>query len=88
MGNMHSSFKGVPWSLGLVCLFSHILCFRAVVVSPLTAVNPLHGETGTATRKQNPHKMKFKMCSEKHATSKASMEVPLELITVVSGGEG
>lgn len=28
------------------------------------------------------------MCSEKHTTSKARVEVPLELITIVSGGEG
>lgn len=86
--NMHSSFKGV---LGLgfrIGLFFHILCVWVVVVAPLTAVNPLNRETGRATRKQTPHKTKFKMCSEKHATSKASVEVPPELITVVSGGEG
>lgn len=37
---------------------------------------------------QTSHKTKFKMCSEKHATSKAGIEVPLELITPVRGGRG
>jgi len=60
-----------------------------VVVALLTAVNTPNRETGRATvRQQTTEEVKFKMCSEKHATSKARVEVPPELITRVSGEEG
>lgn len=52
------------------------------------AVSSLNRETSRVARKQTTQETKFRKCSEKHATSKASVEVPPELITVVSGGEG
>lgn len=52
------------------------------------AVSSLNRETSRVARKQTTQETKFEKCSEKHATSKASVEVPPELITVVSGGEG
>lgn len=57
-------------------------------MAPLTAVSPLNRDTAGATRKQIRHKRKFKTCLEERATSKAGAEVPLELITTGSGGEG